>query len=307
MRYKKVRFEYYQVVFRKSSDSKRQRDRLFDLVQWVNKANRSKTLLDRTFDFYTEKARLEEAYYSSFSYYFLHFVRLGDNIPSKSKLTEKVKPIELEDDEYIGNEVSALYDETHHILMLQRNRASLGPSGIEYYLNVLWDSDDETIFLRPISPKGMFEQTLNANEFRKIHMRFADIDTSKIEDNAKTSPMVQFVKNFTKYSGVTGEVVISAGRGKGRSLDSETMIETINDIIANQETGLIKKAEVHYKITDDTATEVVDLFAKRAHDFHSFPMEKRTTLSHTSIAEEMLGIYHSKNKKTQILKYLAEE
>lgn len=305
MKYKKVRFEYYQVVFRKNTDNKTQRDRLFDLVRWINHANRHESYLDRTVDFYTEKARLEEAYYEEdMKYYFLHFVRLGDNIPSKGRLDGKVEPLELEEDEYIGNEVSALYDENHHILMLQRNRSSLGPSGIEYYLNILWNSEEETIYLRPISPKGMFEKATKADQFRKIHMRFADIGTSNVEGD---SPVISFVKNIGRYSGVNGEIVISVGRSREKTLDSDTMISTINDIVANQDSGVINKAEVHYKYTDDTAVEIVDLFAKKAHDFHSFPMEKRTTLSHNAIVEEMWNLYHKQNKRMKILEYLAKE
>ncbi len=43
--------------------------------------------------------------------------------------------MELDEDEYIGEEVSALYDQEYSIIMLQRNRNSLSPSGIEKYFS----------------------------------------------------------------------------------------------------------------------------------------------------------------------------
>ncbi|SMG58275.1 hypothetical protein SAMN06295960_4659 [Paenibacillus aquistagni] len=304
MKYKNVRFEYYEVVYR-TKDSTNNKDKLFDLVRWINKANKINALIDRTYDFYSEKARLEKAQFDDdFNYYFLHFVRLGDNIPSKGKLDGKVEPLELDDDEYIGNEVTALYDEDHHILMLQRNRSSLGPSGVEFYLNRLWDNEEETIHLRPIAPKGMFENVKKAEKFRKIHLKFADIHSKKPAGNG---PVIAMLNNFGKFEGVTGEVVISVGRTKDKSLDSQTMIDTIQDIMDNQDNGLMKKAELHYKYTDDTAVEIVDLFAKKTHDFGSFQMEKRTTLSHEAIAEKMHEIYHQNNKKRKILDYLMKE
>ena len=146
--YRKVRFEYYQVVYKKSSDDSGDRDRLFDLVQWMDKAKK-KSLEGRTYDYYEERARLENAYWDDeLEFYFLHFVRLRErNIPSMAKTDKEVEPIELEEDEFIGEEVSALYDEGNHVLMLQRNRYSLGPKGIEEYFNLLWDNDDEKIYL----------------------------------------------------------------------------------------------------------------------------------------------------------------
>lgn len=305
MKQKNVRFEYYQVVFEEKNEKKK-RDRLFDLVRWINKANGYKTLESRTYDFFTEKARLETAYYDDeMKYYFLHFVRLGDNIPSKGKLNGKVEPLELADDEFIGNEITALYDENQHILMLQRNRASLGPSGVEFYLNQLWNDENEVIYLRPIAPRGVFEGAKKANHFKKIRLRFADIDSISVDEGA--SPLLSVLGTFGKYSGVAGEIYITSGRSKEKELNPETMIETIEDILANKETGIINKAEIHYKYTDDTAVEIVDLFAKIAHDFGQFPMEKRSTLSHFAIAEKMWNLYHNANKRNQILKYLMKE
>jgi hypothetical protein len=303
VRYKNVRFEYYEVVF-KTGEKKSSADKLFDLVRWINKANAINSLEDRTYAFFSEKARLEQAYYSSLNYYFLHFVRLGDNIPSKGKLNGKMEPLELDDDEYIGNEVTALYDEDHHILMLQRNKSSLAPSGVEYYLNQLWDNEAETIYLRPIAPVVKLEGIKKADRFKKIHLKFADMRSKRADG---TGPIISILKNFGKYEGITGEVVISVGNNKDASLDSQTMIDTMQDIIENQESGIIKKAEMHYKYTDDSVTEIVDLFAKVSHDFGSFRMEKRTTLSHDTIAEKMHEIYHVTNNKTKILQYLMKE
>nr|WP_245671853.1 DUF6731 family protein [Desulfuribacillus stibiiarsenatis] len=189
---RKVRFEYYHVTFRKKSDGNNDRDREFDLVRWIDKATK-KSLEGRTYDYKDEQARLEQGYWDDeLQYYCLHFVRLRDtNIPSRAKANEKVEPIELEDDEYIGEEVSALYDENHHILMLQRNKYSLGPQGIEEYLNLVWDKEDETIYLRAICPPDAIELARKASEYRRINLRLADINTRASESilNSLKSPL----------------------------------------------------------------------------------------------------------------------
>jgi hypothetical protein len=292
MSYRKVRFEYYQVVFRTTQDKKAQRDRLFDLLLWMTEAKK-KSLEGRTFNYRSEQARLENAVWDDeLGFSFLHFVRLRDtNIPSFAKSTSQVEPFELEDDEYIGEEVSALYDENNHVLMLQRNKYSLGPDGIEEYLNLLWGKDEETIYLRPICPPNAFELARKASEFRKINIRFADLKKTNNNNLASKlkSPMKKIISSFDDYEGINAQVIITVGNVKGSSLDEETIKDTLDDIQENP--GLFSKAEIAKKDDDDARVELVDLFDHKAHDFGTFRMEKRSTLSHQAIAKEMWTIY----------------
>lgn len=309
MSYRKVRFEYYQVVFRKQEDKSTDRDRLFDLVLWMEKASK-KSLEGRTYDYYSEQARLENAYWDSeLNFSFLHFVRLREiNIPSKAKSDKRVEPIELEDDEYIGEEVSALYDEENHVLMLQRNRHSLGPEGIEEYLNLLWGNEKEKIYLRPITAPNVFELAKKAKEYRKINIRFADLkqnNESKVNQIFK-SPLKKMIHAFDDYQGTNGQITVTMGNIKNESLDEQTITDTLLDIEGNPE--YFSKAEIALKDDEDSRVELVDLFAHKAHDFGNFRMEKRETLNHFTIAKEMWTIYSSNedclNRQKKINSYL---
>lgn len=311
MNYRKVKFEYYQVVFRKRNDSPNVRDRLFDLTDWMNKASR-KSLEGRTFDYRSEQARLERAYWDDeLGFFFLHFVRLrATNIPSKAKIDSEVEPFELEDDEYLGEEVSALYDDTNHILMLQRNKYSLGPEGIEEYINLLWGNDDDIISLRIICPPNAFEIARRASEYRRINLRFADLkdkDLNTVLPRLR-SPIKKVISGFSEYEGINAQVTITMGNVKGQSLSPQLVEDTILDIEENRH--LFSKAEIAKKDDDDTRVEFVDLFDHKAHDFATFRMEKRETLSHFSIAKEMWTIYSAKegcnNRQRDILSYLRE-
>ena len=309
MNQKKVRFEYYQVVYTKKEDGKGQRERLFDLIRWMDKAN-LKSLEARTFNYRQEQARLEEATWDDeLEFYFLHFVRLRDTIPSKATTSSKVEPLELEDDEYIGEEVSALYDENNHVLMLQRNKYSLGPEGIEEYLNLLWDSEEESIHLRAICPPDIFEMARKSAEYRKLNLRFADlknVNSQRIVDRLR-SPLKNIFSSFEKYEGVNAQVTITVGNTKN-SLDDETINETLSDIEENRE--LFSGAELARRANDDTRVELIDLFEHKAHDFGTFRMEKRETLSHYSIAKEMWTIYSAdedcRNRQRDINAYLRD-
>ncbi|GLF91068.1 hypothetical protein Saga11_23270 [Bacillus safensis] len=308
MSHKKVRFEYYQVVFRKNYDDENVRDRLFDLLVWMDQANR-KSLEGRTFDYRQEQARLETTYWDpELDFYFLHFVRLREtNIPSTARATAQVEPLELEDDEFIGEEVSALYDEMNHVLMLQRNKYSLGPEGIEEYLNLIWDNEEDKIHLRPICPPNVFEMARRSTEYRKINFRFADLSNIDVDQtrNRFRSPIGNVFSSFERYRGINAQVTITVGNTKN-SLDEETVNDTLTDIEDNAE--LFSRAEIARRADDDTRVELIDLFAHKAHDFGTFRMERRETLNHEAIAEQMWKIYSAnedcRNRQRDINEYL---
>lgn len=312
MSYRKVKFEYFQVVYRKRNDPKSVRDRLFDLTKWIDKASK-KSLEGRTYDYRSEQARLENGYWDEeLGYFFLHFCRLRDtNIPSKAKTNDRVVPLELDDDEYIGEEVSALYDEDNHILMLQRNRYSLGPEGIEDYLNLVWNSEDETIYLRSICPPDAIELARQAAEYRKINLRFADINVKSnptIIDKLR-SPLKNIIGSFGEYDGVNAQIVITVGNSKDGTLNDETVEDTLIDIQENRE--LFSKAEIAKRDTEDTRVEFIDLFEHKAHDIATFRMEKRESLNHYAVAREMWRFYSSEkdcdNRKKDLLSYLRQD
>ncbi|PJH94842.1 DUF6731 family protein [Bacillus sp. SN1] len=308
MSQKKVRFEYYQVVYRRNNDGADVRDRLFDLLVWMDQANR-RSLEGRTFDYRQEQARLETTYWDTeLGFYFLHFVRLRDtNIPSTARATAQVEPLELEDDEYIGEEVSALYDEMNHVLMLQRNKYSLGPEGIEEYLNLIWNTEEEQIYLRPICPPNVFDMARRSTEYRKINLRFADLSNINPEQtrNRLRSPIGNIFSSFERYRGINAQVTITVGNTRN-SLDEETVNDTLTDIEENAE--LFSRAEIARRADDDTSVELIDLFAHKAHDFGTFRVERRETLSHEAIAQQMWKIYSAnedcRNRQRDINSYL---
>lgn len=298
---RKIKFDYYRVVFRNPDD---QIDRYFDLRRWIHEALKY-SLEGRTFDYRQERVRLENAGYDEdLKYWYLHFVRMRDHmLPSKAKLTTNVEPFELDDDEYLGEEVTALYDEDHHILMLQRNRHSLSPSGLEEYLNLIWErhENNQKIYLRPIlACDNVSRAKKKGNVYRRLLIRFADLDKREVS-NTK-SPIRRFISAIKEYGAVNAEITLTLGYSRDKSLSPETVIDTISDLTdTNDLRGLVSKAEVAIK-EDDTAVEIIDLFEDRAQSYTFFDVPRRTTLSHYAIFEEMVKIYE--DNKVRILGYL---
>lgn len=295
MEKRKVRFDYFEVV----CNGPTTKNALFDLTTWM-KETMGKSLKERNIDYKGGGARLQQAYFHKDFCSLLHFCRLRDtNLPSLAKEAGKLEPMELDDDEYLSEEVSGLYDDRHHILMLQRNRYSLSPSGIEEYINLSWNKSDMQVSLRPIVAPKALERIKDGKIYRRVVIRFADLDKVTL-GQWRTGTVQGFAKSLKEYGAITAEITVSLGYKKGASLYDETIYDTMEDLQENRE--FVKKAEVHKKDDEDTAIEVVDLFNDRAYHVHYFPLEKRSSLTHEEIAEKMFEIYSEKG--WQIVSYL---
>jgi len=286
---RKIRLEYYEVVCKNKEDEVNVPDRRFDLNLWIDRAARL-SLEARTYDYFEEQARLDKFWYDKETdFWFLNFIRLREtNIPNKASIDKEAEPLVLEEDEFIGEDANALYDERIGVLTLQRNRYSLGVQGIEEYLNLIWNSDEQTIYLRPICPINLQQKTMRAKNYRKFTIRFADIQNRNLDSDARR-PFKKIFDSMREYEAVNAEITITMGYNKNDSLDINTVHETINDI--NRNRGVVVKAEVGIKENEDTNVEVIDLFSDKMHDFIFVYLEKRESLASEYVAAQMTNRY----------------
>ncbi|WP_141521794.1 DUF6731 family protein [Bacillus cereus] len=116
------------------------------------------------------------------------------------------------------------------------------------------------------------------------------------------------ISSFSEYEGVNAQIIITVGNKQGVSLSPQTVEDTITDIQDNRD--LFSSAEVVRREDDESRVEVIDLFEHKAHDYASFRMEKRETLSHYAIANAMWKKYSNAegcdNRKKDISSYLME-
>lgn len=290
---KYVNFDYFYVVCKPKGAPATQPDGPFDLTT-VFSILSPQDLLERTREYKQEKARLEEiSLVGDYDYLWsLYFTRLRDfNLPSKAKENAPAQPFDLEDDEFIGENVSAIYDETHHILMLQRNKYSLGPAAVEDYLNNFVNQEEE-VFLRPIPVKNSRRRIREAEYIRKLRIKFADVKDA--EEKVKGASLKGWLKTFNDYDSVTGEILITAGRKKKASLGGN-LTGLIEEVYNNED--LITKAEVSVKKTDLADTEIIDLFETNAHDITTFSVPTRTILHHETVVLRMQELYEKKRSE----------
>lgn len=113
--------------------------------------------------------------------------------------------------------------------------------------------------------------------------------------------MKRIFSGLKEYKAINAEVTVTMGYNKNESLNKETVKETINEIIANE--GLISKAEISMRETDDSNVEVIDLFADKMHDFIFVTLDKRESLASEYVASYMIEKYNeSKGKLLEALR-----
>lgn len=295
---RKIRVEYFQVVRNKCLGN--QKDELFDLVSIIEKAEKM-SLDERTFDYYQERARLENFEYNKTNkYWYLKFMRLRQTkIPSRAYKDKESEPLELGIDEYIGEDVTALYDTENHILALQRNRDSLSSTGIEEYLNNIYDNNTYKIYLRPIIETDNEQRIKDAKLYRKLQIRLASIPTATYKGETETS-FFSMINWFRDCSAVNATITMSVGRTRKASLDLDCVNDTVALVKENRE--IVDAAELSVKKYENDPVDTIDIFANKAYDIINMRIELRRAIDFRELADEI----HSKytNKKKNLLKTL---
>lgn len=286
---KKVKFEYFFIGYKKKEDKDSDLDRPFDLALWIQKLNKQ-SLASRIRDYYSEKARLDKIEYDEVSGFFIiNFTRLRDtNIPMKASVNSSTEPIFLKDDEYMGEAVYSLYDRETNILMLQRNKHGIYPTGIAEYINNTWDNNNEEIYLRPIATGDMIAKAKRGRSYRKLGIRFADLPQKKYKAS-KYSTFKKIVDSLGDFDAINAEVVITLGHTRKASLKKETIHEVLDEISMNKD--IISKAELSQIGTEDPKVEYLDLFSEKEGDYLNVKLESKQSLVLGMIKDAMIQKY----------------
>ena len=125
-----IRYQYYQVIIKKKDGT----FKIFNFAEWI-KLMKENNLLQTAITFKDAKARIEKCEFSTENgTWGIRILKLRDtNIPSKAKDKEDARVIELEEGEYLGEDIFLIFHPQNGIAMIQQNRLSLGISRIEEF------------------------------------------------------------------------------------------------------------------------------------------------------------------------------
>lgn len=284
---KPIKYIYYQLFNSDGSNDDR-----FSMVPLIEVLS-SISLKERIMDIDNDKYRLEDIYKENWlgiKCYHLRFMRLDEaNIPNMSYDNRESAPLELNDGEYLGTPLHILYDIDNEVFMIQQSRTTMTVSKLNRYLsfmaikhNII--SDRSLLEFRPIIS---FSKIGDGAVFRKIALKFANIETAKIEDNTDLNRIISI---YNEYGAVTGEVIIGLGHFKTKKLANRKVRNLCNEI--EQHKGFFKSAALSYSTPDYSG--VIDLIEDVIKDEINFEIEKRTSLSFIQAREEMLKRYSTR-------------
>lgn len=272
---KSIKFQYYRVFELRGND-----EIPYDLNRWVKRMYR----LDyeqRTEQITADgiKCRVEEitplASIDS-NFIAMRFMKLDAyNIPKISNNLQS-KPIDLEDDEYVGTDVNIIYHQSMQIMLIQKNRGSLTIPNLEQYLTQTAELlDGSLIKLRPIFDKDGIDDRKSIT-YKKFEVKFANLKKYKSQDSKNFG---QVLSCFNNYEGNKATISISLGHTKkGETLNVQAMRDSISEIVNSQgNSNLFSDAVIHYTDEDDRS-QIYDLFDNIVFEIIRFSLNPREEL-----------------------------
>lgn len=208
--------------------------------------------------------------------------------------------MKLDEDEYIGEEVSALYDQEYNVIMLQRNRNSLSPSGIEkYFSGVLGNGD--LIELVPIPVPDELRTVKQEQIFRKLNINFAPTNIDDELMNNTNKSILQIIKGSRNLGALRVSITLSLGNSKKeKTLKQDEIIELGN--LENYDG--FNKIQVSRRENEDTEIETVDLISGKLNDVIIVDVSRVNPIKFERLIVEMQNLYNAKDK---LLKKLFDE
>ncbi|EHD3774709.1 TPA: DUF6731 family protein [Enterococcus faecalis] len=304
MAIKKFKCEYYQLTQLIPNEG----EALFDLEAWLSQIS-DLDFSSRTRPFKEDSVRLEEKYFHpSYNMWFLRFMRQRTNdVPSFSGKNIPSEFMELDDDQFVSEDVTCLYDPDNHVLMIQKNSHSVSPVGIEEYLNCTTPAE-VTVYLRKVVATDSFKKVRKAKKCRKVIVRLADVKTSKERNLFKglKSSIGQMVQNMDEVPSPFIEFTYSVGRDRGLEIDEDEVDKIVDDIESNP--LLFDKAKLQVVEEKEVKLSFVDLFLDSPKDEISFNIKRNNPVRFEAIMDAMAQKYcpgeNRENRKRNIDSYL---
>lgn len=302
MEYKRtIQFRYFRVLCEeKGNDNKWGTLKTYDLVKWIAKIDADHNL-KKSIKFGNTLARIECFNHSEEDdFWGIQLIKLRDtNIPTKVKENEASEPVELEDDEYLGEDITLLYEKCSSILMVQMNRFSLGITKLTEFLNYTNDNENIKIYIDPITETDKLSK-LKKRNYKSIEISFANLDKWKLSDSHNS---LESIMNPIKATGgLVGSVKIGLGHSRKSVLYKNESEEMVGNIWENKD--FIKSAKVKVSDDDENGTEIIDLFEEIYHDYIPFTLQSKKPLEFRD-AFAAMRYYYKKRRDVlyQAIKY----
>lgn len=292
---KKITVEYYKSEITK--ENKLSNISLNDLLNRV----KQKELRERIYQVDDHKVRIEKMQQEG-DYWLLNILRFREGDISKTaKLDEEAVDIDLDEDEYLSEDMTVIYNPKVDVFQIQRNRYCFTPSQISRLISEMimcelkWD--DISCKLIPILKNNLDEELKRKNRCKKLVFKISDWKTP--EQQFCNDSMYHIASIGNEFEAVEVEVSISVGRSRKKVLNFTTVNNFINMFRSNNQDDVSVMKAVASLGNEDTKFEQFDLLSDKLNNIIEMQIEKRHSISFEKLSKEMLICFKNNIREKQ--------
>lgn len=231
----------------------------------------------------------------------VHFTRTRYDIPGiYNSKTHQINPADFDDDEYIAEETSFLYDNEKNIVILQRNKGGASPSSVQRFFNCML-KDKDFIELQPIIKTDSLERAISRNYYSLINIRLNNItDDDMLDDMLSEETSVKKIIDVarllnskdTEYHSQVEITFKIPGKNKSRSLENNRSKKILSFLHHLIPTNKIDKLSLMGKVGEEQPFDPVDLINDVIRDKTSINVtEKNRYIPSCAIYNKMAYLY----------------
>lgn len=236
----------------------------------------------RVYSYNFEPARLSGITIEQHTQYFhLTFERLNYTLPNRTTLHGDSEMLDLDDDEYIGHEANVLYDSTHRILMIQRNRDSIGPTAIASFIEALLvEAEAATNFsIAMISDDTARRRAFNQAAYRKISTRVV---------GQKANDLLGRLLDRRPQGIESVEITFNSRGTKDGEIDNEFSSQFLEEYTEDPDVQMLR---IRSREDEESPVEPIDLINHKLEAYAYFELHNDRQLSSIRVFEEMRNLF----------------
>lgn len=212
-----------------------------------------------------------------------------DKLPVIKAIGIEKEDLNLNENQYLGEYITIIYDPQLYILAVQSNLYSLNIKQLEVmltnlrlnYFNAIGEPQDPPfeVSLNPILDPNKVNQVREAEIFKKISIKGSEVNVEAFEDNPTLNGLSAVIGQI---EGVNFELTLSVGQGpRDRSLNREVVQEIIDSY--NAYDGPKPKVEVKAADDNESRPEIINLLTPRVTNLISLNFPSRQSIGHEMI------------------------
>ena len=186
-----------------------------------------------------------------------------NELPIKAYLDkDPEKLLDDTDEGGLGHYTSFLYDSTNNIIAIQFNKNGISANGIISYFISNYKIKD--IILEPIINPDKIEKLLEMSSISSFEISVARPENFTGFNNSKLDfGEMNKIADITKAS--TIKLTVSVGYQKKASLDKNSIISYVNNLLGINQALEVKKIEIKGKETDEDNIQTLDLITNKVY------------------------------------------